>query len=160
MISDGHIVSFLYTLTDDQGRTLGGTGSDPMSYLQGAHEIVPGLERAMSGHGPGDRFEIAVAPADGYGELEPDSRVSAPRSEFPEAFPLEPGMPVMLEDDEGRPEPVWIAAVTDDEVVLDRNHPLAGLTLHFSVRVVRVRDATEREKAHGHAHGPGSLEHE
>jgi FKBP-type peptidyl-prolyl cis-trans isomerase SlyD len=159
MIRDGQVVSLNFTLKDDAGRELDASGHEPLVYLHGAEQIPEGLERALTGKSVGDRFVAVVSPSEGYGEKEADSRASVPRSEFPEEIELEVGLPVVLEDENGEPDPVWIAEVSEDEVVLDRNHPLAGVTLHFEVEVVAVREATQEERAHGHAHGGDGHEH-
>jgi FKBP-type peptidyl-prolyl cis-trans isomerase SlyD len=147
MITDGHVVTFRFTLTTEAGEILDRSGPEPLVVLHGAHEVPPGLERALTGKKAGDKFDVLMPPQDGFGELLPDARVTAPRSEFPAGFELVPGTPIALEDDEGVPHPVWIVALDDDEVVLDKNHPLAGRTLRFCVDVVAVREATADEKS-------------
>jgi len=151
MISHGYVVSFRYSLKNSVGVLLDTSGREPLSYLHGAHNIVPGLERALDGRRPGDRFSVVVPPSEGYGHVDSEERLSVPRAELPEAIHL--GIPLMLEGGDGHPEPAWIVEITDDEVVLDRNHPLAGVALHFDVEVVVVREATNAEKIHGQAHG-------
>ncbi len=159
-IADGKVVLFHYTLKNDDGDTLeSSVGDEPGAYLHGSDNIVPGLERALTGHNAGDKVSVVVPPEDAYGDHEEEALVSAPLDAFPPDAELEPGMPLLLEDEEGEEHPYWIAAIRDEDVVLDANHPLAGETLHFDVEILEIRDATEEEKTHGHAHGPGDHEH-
>jgi FKBP-type peptidyl-prolyl cis-trans isomerase SlyD len=146
------VVSIHYTLTNDDGEVLDSSaGGDPLVYLHGAGNIVPGLERQLEGKGPGEKLEVVVPAVDGYGEREGPGPQSVPRSVF-EGVDVEPGMSFVVEDEDGEEMAMWVVEVGDDEVLIDSNHPLAGETLHFSVEVIEVRAATEDELAHGHAH--------
>lgn len=160
-ITDGKIVAFHYTLTDDDGDVLDSSeGEEPLAYLQGSGSIVPGLEAQMAGHVAGDEFTADVAAADAYGERDEEAeQVSAPLSAFPEDAELMTGMPLVLEDEEGDEHSLWVTEITDTDVILDPNHPLAGFNLHFAVEVVEIRDATDIEKEHGHPHGPDHAHH-
>lgn len=154
-VRNGKVVTMHYTLKGDDGEVIDSTaGEEPMAYLHGASNIVPGLERQMQGKNVGDAFEAVVAPEDGYGLREGDP-ITLPRNSFPDDVELEEGTPVMLESDDGDELPAWITEITDEHVVLDPNHPLAGVTLHFSIQIEGIRDATDEERAHGHVHGPG-----
>jgi FKBP-type peptidyl-prolyl cis-trans isomerase SlyD len=154
-IADGKVVLFHYTLKNDAGETLDSSaGGEPMPYLHGASNIVPGLERQMSGKKAGDKFEAVVPPEEGYGVREGDAQ-PVPRSAFPPNVDIQAGMQFMATDDDGNQIPVWIAKVSDESVWVDPNHPLADVTLHFDVEVTGVRDATDEEKEHGHPHMPG-----
>lgn len=153
-IADGLVVIFHYTLTDDEGAVLDSSkGSEPMPYLHGAGNIVPGLERAMLGHVVGDAFKVDVAPADGYGERSGRPNEPVPRGNFPEGMPLHVGMNFAAEDADGQVFPLWIADVTENAVIVTHDHPLAGQTLHFDVEIVGMRAATAEEQTHGHPHG-------
>ncbi len=157
---DGKVVSIHYTLRDDDGDVVdSSSGSEPLDYLHGAGNIVPGLEAAMEGKQVGDKLKISVPPAEGYGELDPKGARAVPRSGFPKGVKLEPGMQFFIEGPDGEPFPVWVKEVRDQEVVIDMNHPLAGETLHFEVEVVGVRAASEEEVEHGHPHGPDGHHH-
>jgi FKBP-type peptidyl-prolyl cis-trans isomerase SlyD len=158
--ADGMVVSIHYTLRDDEGEVVdSSSGSEPLDYLHGAGNIVPGLEAAMEGKAIGDKFKIAVPPAEGYGELQPAGAKAVPRSGFPRGAELEPGMQFFVRGPDGEPFPVWVKEVGAKEVVIDTNHPLAGETLHFEVEVVGMRAATEEEVEHGHPHGPDGHGH-
>jgi FKBP-type peptidyl-prolyl cis-trans isomerase SlyD len=156
---DGKVVSIHYTLRDDDGDVVdSSSGGEPLEYLHGAGNIVPGLEAAMAGKQVGESFQVTVAPADGYGEVVGDPR-AVPRSAFPADAELEPGSQFFVRGPDGDPLPVWVVGVDGDEVLLDANHPLAGENLHFEIEVVGVRVATEEELEHGHPHGPDGHEH-
>jgi FKBP-type peptidyl-prolyl cis-trans isomerase SlyD len=159
-IADGLVVSFHYTLTDDDGSVIdSSSGGEPLEYLHGHGNIVPGLERVLTGKKVGDALKVSVAPKDGYGEHDPRGRGKVPRSSFPDDMEIEPGMQFAGEGPGGEQHVVWIAAVEKDHVVIDQNHPLAGRTLHFDVSVATVRAATTDELAHGHAHGAHGHHH-
>ncbi|MCB9536099.1 MAG: peptidylprolyl isomerase [Myxococcales bacterium] len=154
IVADGKVVAFHYTLRDDSGELLDeSAGGPPLAYLHGASNIVPGLEREMLGKKAGDRFDVAVPPAEGYGELSPDSSMDVPRSAFPPDAELAEGMQFATRGPQGEIVPLWIKAVSGDTVKVDAQHPLAGVTLNFSVEIVLVREATGDERAHGHPHG-------
>ncbi len=149
------VVNFHYKLRTTEGELLDASEKDePMAYLHGAHNIVPGLEKAMVSKRVGDTFDVEVPAAEGYGERV-DGTAEVPRSEFPDDVELQAGMSLVAEGPEGQVMPLWIVKVTDDEVTVDPNHPLAGVDLHFEVEIVSMRAATEEELAHGHPHGPG-----
>jgi FKBP-type peptidyl-prolyl cis-trans isomerase SlyD len=148
-IKSGVVVYIHYTLKNPDGETLeSSVGDDPMPYLHGAGNIVPGLEAALDGHAVGDRVAVLVPPEEGYG-LRDDAGVKpVPRTAMPDVE-LVPGLALVAENDEGDRVPVWIHEVSGDTVTLDFNHPLAGATLDFTVDVVDIRDATEEELAQG-----------
>lgn len=152
-------VSFHYTLTDDAGAVLDSSrGAEPLVYLHGAGNIVPGLESAMEGRAPGDAFKVSIAPEQGYGTRVDALVQQMPRSMF-EGMPTpEIGMQFQAESNMG-PVMVTVIAVDEQSVTLDGNHALAGATLHFDVEVVSVREASVEEVLHGHVHGPGGHHH-
>ncbi len=155
VVSEGKVVVFHYTLTDDEGETIE-TSKDkqPLPYLHGTNQIVKGLEEEMEGKSEGDSFQVEVAPAKGYGEKQGPGPQGVDRSEFPEDVELYEGMAFTAEAEDGSHLPLWVTSIEDDEVFVDSNHPLAGETLHFDVDIVSIRDATDEEIAHGHPHGP------
>ena len=158
-IQDKKAVSFHYTLTSQDGEQIETSrDKEPMTYLHGAHNIIPGLESAMAGRSVGDEFQVTIEPADAYGEINEANiqRISSKHFRFPKK--LKPGQVVGLQTRKG-PVQVTIVKVGRFNVDVDANHPLAGQTLTFDVEVSAVRDATEEEIAHGHAHGPGGVDH-
>jgi FKBP-type peptidyl-prolyl cis-trans isomerase SlyD len=160
-IAPNTVAQFHYTLTNDAGATLDSSrGGSPLSYLHGAGQIVPGLERQMAGRAQGDAFKAEVPAAEGYGERIAALVQQAAISMFPEDVrgEVKPGMQFQAESNMG-PVLVTVVAVDGEQVTLDGNHALAGQTLHFDIEVVSVRAATAEELAHGHAHGEGGHQH-
>ncbi|MCI0570409.1 MAG: peptidylprolyl isomerase [Myxococcaceae bacterium] len=127
---------------------------DPLVYLHGHGEIVPGLEKAVEGKSVGDTVKAVVPPEEGYGDHDPEAVQEVPREELPEGE-LEVGGTLYGTDDEGDEMEALVKEVREKTVVLDFNPPLAGKTLHFEVKVREVRAATKEELEHSHAHGPG-----
>ncbi len=153
MIGDKMVVSMDYTLTDSDGKVLDSSdGTEPLSYLHGAGNIIPGLEKALIGKVADDAMKVEVAPADGYGELVPELMQVVDKAAFQGVETLEAGMSFEAQGPNGEAQRVVIAKVEGDQVTVDGNHPLAGVTLNFDVKIISVRDATEEEMSHGHAH--------
>jgi FKBP-type peptidyl-prolyl cis-trans isomerase SlyD len=158
-IGDGKVATFHYTLKNDAGKVLDtSSGRAPLAYLHGAGNIVPGLERELAGKVAGDRFEVRVAPTDGYGEREGGAQ-PVDRKMFPPDARIEAGMMFHAQTPDGQTLPLWVDRVEESTVWVDENHPLAGVALNFAVEVVMVRDATESEREHGHPHGPDGHGH-
>jgi len=154
-ISQDKVVTIDYTLKNAKGDVLDSSeGQEPLIYLHGAENIVPGLERELEGKTIGDALQAVVAPADGYGVRNDELVGAVPREMFESDMELEVGMSFQAETDQGV-QVVNIVALTDEEVTVDGNHPLAGETLHFDVTVCAVRDATAEELEHGHVHSAG-----
>lgn len=151
----GRVVTLHYTLTDDSGEILDSShGGEPLSYLHGHGNIVPGLEKAIEGVAAGHKAKVCVPPDEGYGEKNPEAIFEAPREHFPPDMELTVGERVSADGPEG-PISFMIVSVSEKAAVLDANHPLAGQTLHFDVEIVRVREATKEEIEHGHTHEGG-----
>lgn len=152
-IADRSVACFHYTLTNDAGEVIDSSRErEPLTYLHGAGNIVPGLEKAMLGRGVGDSFTVDVAPAEGYGERHEEMLQTVPKSAFQGVADVQPGMQFQASGPQG-PFLVTVKSVEGDNVTVDGNHPLAGQTLHFDVEVTEVRAATEEELGHGHVHG-------
>lgn len=155
MIEDKKVVTFHYNLSDAQGELIESSRDrDPMVYLHGSGNIVRGLEKAMAGKSAGDRFEVTVEPAQGYGERNEEGVQRISVKHFKNTGKLTPGQQVILQTKQGQVQ-VTVVKVGRFNVDVDRNHPLAGQTLVFDVEVTNIRDATAEEISHGHAHGPG-----
>jgi FKBP-type peptidyl-prolyl cis-trans isomerase SlyD len=131
---------------------------DPLAYMHGQGQIVPGLERALDGKCAGESLAVTVAPADGYGERDQDLVMVVSRAQFERPEELAVGLQVQVSGPEGD-SVARVTAVEGDEVTLDSNHPLAGMRLSFSITVRDVRAATAEELRHGHVHGPGGHHH-
>jgi FKBP-type peptidyl-prolyl cis-trans isomerase SlyD len=132
--------------------------SDPMTYLHGARNIIPGLEQALEGKLVGDELEVTVEPGDAYGEYSDDRVQIVPKQAFQDMETIEPGMMVTAQSDDGQIN-LLVTEVDEATVTVDANHPLAGKSLKFSVKIEAVRDASEEELAHGHVHGPDGHHH-
>lgn len=159
-IQDDAVVLIHYTLTNDAGETIDSSaGSDPLAYLHGAGNIIPGLEDALVGKKAGDKLNVAVDPAEGYGEHVAELVQQVPAEMFQGVEQVEVGMEFHAESNTGQPIAVTVTKVEDETVTIDANHPLAGVKLNFDVEVVEVREATAEEKEHGHAHGAGGHQH-
>jgi FKBP-type peptidyl-prolyl cis-trans isomerase SlyD len=144
----GAVVTLNYTLSLDDGETLG-QPDDRLEYLHGYANIIPGLEKALEGTQPGDRRSVMLAPADAYGEHHADRLITVPMDSVPDDMELEAGMKIMADTGRG-PVELTVCEVSDETVVLDANHPLAGKTLHFDVEIVDVRGAAQHELLQGH----------
>lgn len=151
-VTDGQVVAMEYTLHVDGKMIDSSAQGEPLQYLHGAANIIPGLEREVEGMSIGESKKVIVSAADGYGEMDEDAFVDVPRKEFPEDMPLNPGVEMELTTPDGQPMYARIDSVEEDIVHLNMNHPLAGKELHFEVKVIAMRDATEEEMDHGHAH--------
>lgn len=158
-IAERTVASFHYTLTNDAGEVLDSSqGGQPLTYLHGVGNIVPGLEHAMAGRSAGDSFQVKVAPEDGYG-LPNDFMIQVvPRAAFQGVDELEVGMQFQAQTPQG-PMSVVVAKIEGDEVTVDGNHPLAGQNLNFAIEITDVRDASLEEVMHGHVHGAGGHHH-
>lgn len=155
-IADNAVVSMHYTLTDDDGTVIDSSaGSEPLTYLQGHHNIIPGLEKALVGKVAGDKLTVRVEPAEGYGEYDVQMLQQVPREMFQGIDTIEPGMTFQAQDPSGYVQTVEVKLVEGDVVTVDANHPLAGVTLNFDVEIVAVRAATAQELDHGHVHAHG-----
>jgi len=156
-VGEGLVVSLAYRLRLDDGEEIDAAAAgDPLVYLHGAGNIIPGLESALDGMKVGESKSVTVSPEDGYGGVDPDAFELMPYEMFPNDMELEEGMGLRLVDNSsGQQVQAYISELRDEGVLLDLNHPLAGETLHFDVEVVGLRAATAEEAAHGHAHSHG-----
>ncbi|MGY6216825.1 FKBP-type peptidyl-prolyl cis-trans isomerase [Methylolobus aquaticus] len=154
-ISLNKVVHIHYTLTDNDGEVLDSSqGSDPMAYIHGMGNIISGLEEALTGRKVGDRFQVSVPPEEAYGVRDNDLVQKVPKSAFHGVDEVLPGMQFHAESSEGM-QLVTVIEVEGDTVMLDGNHPMAGMTLNFDVEVTGIRNATPEELDHGHVHGAG-----
>jgi FKBP-type peptidyl-prolyl cis-trans isomerase SlyD len=149
-ITDGRVATIHYTLTDDDGQVIDRSPQEkPLSYLHGAGNIVPGLEKALAGKQAGESLKAEVPPEQGYGPRHDAMVQEVPRSAFPDIDAVKPGMQFEARTERG-PLLVTVTGIGDEQVTVDGNHPLAGKTLHFAVEVADVRPATEQESNQGH----------
>jgi FKBP-type peptidyl-prolyl cis-trans isomerase SlyD len=152
------VISFHYTLTDKSGKTLDSSaGSEPLTFLEGVGQIIPGLESELVGMKAGEKKRVAVKAKDAYGERDSENVIEVPLEKMPTRT-MKVGDQFRAGRDNHSPV-VTVAKVTETHVTLDGNHPLAGMDLSFDVEITEVRDATKDELTHGHAHGAGGHHH-
>jgi FKBP-type peptidyl-prolyl cis-trans isomerase SlyD len=158
-ISEQCIASFHYTLTDGSGKVLDTSeGQEPLAYLHGSGNIIPGLEKALFGKTVGDKLNVSIPAAEAYG-LRDDTMVQElPSNMFEGIDKIDVGMEFHAETEHGL-QVVTVTKVDGDMVYIDGNHPLAGVDLTFDVEITEVRIASEEEMEHGHAHGAGGHHH-
>jgi FKBP-type peptidyl-prolyl cis-trans isomerase SlyD len=153
------VVTLHYTLTDEQGTVIDQSDDGSFVYMHGVKSIIPGLENALTGKKAGDELSVSVAPEDAYGERSDAMLQQVPKSMFEDQSQVEVGMQFHAQGPNGETLIVTVTEVSDDNVTVDGNHPLAGAQLNFDVKVIDVREATEEEASHGHAHGPEGHQH-
>jgi FKBP-type peptidyl-prolyl cis-trans isomerase SlyD len=155
------VVSFHYTLKNSQGEVLdSSSGSEPLSYLEGSGQIIPGLEQQLTLLSVGDKRTVSVAAAQAYGEHDAELIMEMPRNRLPKSDKLEIGDQFSGRNKDGEPANVFtVIKLSEETVTLDGNHPLAGQDLTFEVEVTEMRAATQDELEHGHAHGPDGHHH-
>jgi FKBP-type peptidyl-prolyl cis-trans isomerase SlyD len=160
IISRNRVVSIGYTLYDEEGAILdSSTPEEPLSYIHGTGSLVEGLETALEGKEPPAHVSALVAPAQAYGMRDDSVVFTLPRAQVQGVGEIEVGMQLEMQGD-GATYTVTVTAMDENEVTLDGNHPLAGLTLRFEVDVMDVREATPDELEHGHVHdGPSGHSH-
>jgi FKBP-type peptidyl-prolyl cis-trans isomerase SlyD len=158
-IAQDQVVSIHYTLRDDAGELIDSSADgEPLSYLHGHGNLIPGLERELTGRKAGDRLQVKVPPTDGYGEYDSELVQRVPRRALKGIPNVQVGMRLQAQTAQG-PRAVVVTHLAGDMVTLDGNHPLAGKNLNFEVEVAAVRAATAEELEHGHVHGAGGHHH-
>tara|TARA_R110002073_G_scaffold277379_1_gene441265 strand:+ start:318 stop:806 length:489 start_codon:yes stop_codon:yes gene_type:complete len=157
MIGKDSVVSMHYTLKNDAGDIMDSSeGKPPMIYLHGANNLIPGLENELQGKAAGASFSVTVPPDQAYGNVNPELVQTINKSMFQGVESIEPGMSFVAQGEGGEQQQVRVTEVNNDDVTVDANHPMAGITLHFEVEVVDVREATAQELEHGHVHADGA----
>tara|TARA_B110000503_G_scaffold97375_1_gene146196 strand:+ start:389 stop:856 length:468 start_codon:yes stop_codon:yes gene_type:complete len=143
-----------YVLTNDDKEVLDSSeGQEPLAYLHGTGHLIPALEAQLRGKAAGDKLDVTVQPNNGYGEFNEELVQTVSGDVFDGVDSIEPGMQFQTSNEDGTGgETITVVSVENDEVTIDGNHPLAGITLHFAVDIVNVREATAEELEHGHVH--------
>jgi len=158
-ITKNNVISINYTLKDDAGEILDTSeGKDPLVYIHGLGHIIVGLEEALEGKTKGEKVQASIPPDKAYGPRNDKMQQTLPRSEFKDVPDLATGMQFQVDTGKGAMI-LTVMEIKDKEVIVDGNHPLAGLTLHFDVEILEIREATEEELSHGHVHGEGGHHH-
>ena len=148
-----------YTLTDNEGKVIDKSDDGSFAYLHGARNIIPGLEDALAGKATGDELKVSIPPEEGYGHRDESMLQEVPKTMFEDDSQIAVGSQFHAQGPNGEMLVVTVMEVNDDNVVVDGNHPLAGVELNFDVMIVDVRDASAEELEHGHVHGPGGHHH-
>jgi FKBP-type peptidyl-prolyl cis-trans isomerase SlyD len=151
-VQDGQVVSLVYTLQVDGEVVDSSEENEPLQFIQGEGHIIPGLEGALYDMEIGESKNLVIAPEDAYGELNDEAFIEVPKDQFPPSIPLELGTEIQVRNPEGDEMEARIDKIEEDSVRLNFNHPLAGKVLHFDVKVIALRLATEEEISHGHVH--------
>ena len=152
-IAKDKVVAIDYTLKDDEGSVLDTSeGKQPLTYLHGANNIIPGLEQALEGKAEGEAVNVRVEPAEAYGERRDELMQAVPRDMFQGVEDLQVGMQFQASGQDGQGTVVTVTAIEGEQVTVDANHPMAGVALNFDVTVREVREASAEEVEHGHAH--------
>jgi FKBP-type peptidyl-prolyl cis-trans isomerase SlyD len=159
IVGQDSVVTIHYTLRDDAGKVLDSSEpQEPISYLHGHGNLVPGLERELTGKSVGDKLNVKLSPAEGYGERDEQLVQQVPRRALQGINNIAVGMRLHARTQHGTTV-VTVTQVAGDMVTLDGNHPLAGQSLNFEVEIADIRPATAEELSHGHVHGPGGHDH-
>ncbi len=168
IIAANKVVTVHYSLREEgaNGDLIEETfGSDPLLYLHGHGTMIPGFEKNLQGKKVGDTYEFTLSPEEAYGDIKTENIVEVPIENFADENGavdrdlLEVGAPINMSDEEDNYFQGFVAEIKLESVVVDFNHPMAGLTLHFSGEIVDIRDASAEELNHGHVHGPGGHQH-
>ena len=151
------VVTMRLRVADDKGQLIQ-DGKEPVSYLHGGHgNTLPAIEKALEGKQAGEKVDLLLPPADGFGEIDPALLRTLPKRDFPPGVKV--GGELQLPGPNGEPQVFTVAKIKGDTVHLDGNHPLAGRTLRLSIAITEVRMASGEEIAHGHAHGAHGHHH-
>ena len=138
-VKEGDTVRIHYTGTLADGATFDSSeGRDPLEFTVGSGQIIPGLEAALPGMAVGEKKTVAVVADEAYGQHDPNAKQAVPRADIPEDIPLDPGTQLQVQTQEGQVMPVTVAEVTEEQVILDANHPLAGKDLTFAIELVEI----------------------
>jgi FKBP-type peptidyl-prolyl cis-trans isomerase SlyD len=159
-IASNKVATLHYTLKDDKGALIeSSVGNEPLTYIHGIGNLIPGLEDKLEGKTVGDKLSVVVKAEDAYGERDEELIEEVERAEFDDGEELEVGKEFQYDDEDGNVFHVRVVKIDDKMVTIDGNHPLAGQTLAFEVEVLGVREATAEELEHGHVHGPEGHSH-
>ena len=157
MIGNNSVVSIHYTLKNEAGEVIDSSeGNQPLMYLHSSNNLIPGLENELQGKSSGASFSTVIPPQQAYGEVRADLVQVISKDLFQGVESVETGMTFLAQGDGGAEQQVRVTAVSGDEITVDANHPMAGITLHFEFDIVNVREETEQEIEHGHVHQHGA----
>ena len=157
-VESGQVVTVSFSLFDEAGEKLHETtADDPLVYLHGSGNILPGIEEGLAGRRISERFELVLPPEKAFGVSDPGKVQHVARDAFPSEGEVTVGMQFGADDQDGSVVPVWITDVEGDQVTINGNHPYSDLTLRCEGEVLAIREATAEETDHGHVHGEGHV---
>lgn len=159
-ISQDAAVTINFTMSDSDGNLIDSTNDKPLTYLHGSANIMPGLEDALEGLIVGKKFDLTLTPEEGFGKKDDELVFTVNKKDFDKNAELEVDMQFQTVDEDENMVIATILEINGDDVLVDENHPLAGITLVFKGEVLDIRDATEEEISHGHIHSEDDHEHE
>ncbi|MDH5718178.1 MAG: peptidylprolyl isomerase [Spirochaetia bacterium] len=158
-VSNNKVVSIHYTLKNNEGAVIDESPKEqPLQYLHGYGNLIPGLEKALMGKSKEDKIDVSIPPEEAYGIRDDNNIQKVPKSQFEQGVEIKPGMQFQSQTEAGV-QIFTVTSVEDDQITVDGNHPLAGETLNFNVEIAEVREATDEEIKHGHVHLPGHEHH-
>ena len=147
LVGDNLVVNMHYKLTDNDGNVIDNSeGKEPLAYLHGAKNLIPGLENALVGKAEGEDVKVQIAPVDGYGDVNPDLIQTVTKESFQGVDKIEEGMGFESQGPDGSIQNIVIKKVVGNKILVDGNHPLAGMDLNFDVKIVSIREASDEEK--------------
>ena len=159
MIENKKVVSIQYVLTNSDGQEIDSSvGKDPLLYMHGYKNIIPGLEEALFGKQVGQKISVSIPPEKAYGVFDENNKLQVNKDQLEGIDEVKLGMEIQTRTKEGV-QLYRVEKVFGDTVILNGNHALAGQTLNFDVEVMDIRDASDEELEHGHVHGPGGHHH-
>ncbi len=153
------VVTIDYTLKDDSGNIIDRSEGGHFSYLHGANNIIPGLEKALLGKTKGDEVSVSVEPDEGYGQRNEALKQVVSKDMFQTQDDIEIGRQFYAQSPDGQQLIITVTEVNGTDITIDANHPLAGVNLNFDVKVIEVREASEEEISHSHVHGEDGEHH-
>lgn len=167
VIEKNKVVTLHYKLQEEdaEGRLIEEThGKDPLVFLYGVGQMIPEFERQLAGKEVGDTLGFGIKSGEAYGEYDPEALVTIPKGSFVidgqlATDLLQPGKIIPMRDGDGNQLLGAIKEIRGEEVLMDFNHPMAGVDLYFTVNIEEIREATASEVEHGHVHGPGGHHH-
>lgn len=160
VVGTNKVIGLIYTLKDTDGELIEERASDdPLMFIQGADQLLPGVEKAIAGQKVGYKTEVRLTAAEAYGDYDDSLVAEVDRGDFPKEMEIQVGMKFETEGPDGEMLLVEVVEIEGETIVVDGNHPLAGVDLHFILEVKSVREATEEEIEHGHVHGEGGHLH-
>jgi FKBP-type peptidyl-prolyl cis-trans isomerase SlyD len=159
-VEKGKVIEIEYTLRLEDGEIADATEGTPLPYLHGGDDVIEGLQAVLEGREQGEAFSVTLKPEEAFGPYDEELVEEVPRSDVPKDVELVVGQEITAQTEDGEEIPAFVGAIEDDSVFLDFNHPLAGETLSYEVKVASIREATAEERERGYVEVPGDHDHD